>query len=262
MATALDWVYAEVKRPAVILTFFLVLAGAEAWSQDGLPSSDLPQNLRSTGFRLAQEQRQELRTAQSSLPDVPSAIPAKQRERFQALVETIPSLIFDGTAINAHMAHESPEHLPSGVTPSFRALYGAPVVQKEPNVFLDNHTSNSFLGRASYAASRLFIARGDSGKKKFNTSYLLAALASAAVANTTYRRYRAQLVPYQTQSVSGALGGFGSTVGGDAGKRIFQQFWPHIYQILRDRSLKDSRWVEGRLARDPTLATLASAPVR
>jgi hypothetical protein len=112
------------------------------------------------------------------------------------------------------------------------------VVPKEPNVFPDNHTSDSFLGRASYAASRLFIARDDSGKKKFNTSYLLAAFASAAVANTNYRRYRTQLVSYQTQSISGTFGNFGSTVGGDAGKRLFQQFWPHIYQILRGHSPK------------------------
>ena len=113
-----------------------------------------------------------------------------------------------------------------------------PWFKRRPNVFPDNHTSDSFLGRASYAASRLFIARDDSGKKKFNTSYLLGALASAAVANTTYRRYRTQLVPYQAQSVSGTFGNFGSTVGGDAGERIFQQFWPQIHQILRGHSLK------------------------
>ena len=38
MATALNWVYAEVKRPAEVLVLFLLLGGAGAWSQNGLPS--------------------------------------------------------------------------------------------------------------------------------------------------------------------------------------------------------------------------------
>ncbi len=230
--------HAELERSAMVLALFLLLAAGGAWSQNGLLSSGLPQNLRSRGFRQAQEQRQELRTAQSSLPDAPSAVPAKQRERLQAFVEVRSPLIFDGATVNASTIRESPEYFASRVTHSFSALYGAPVVQKEPNVFPDNHTSDGFLGRASYAASRLFIARDDSGKNKFNASYLLAAFASAAVANTTYRRYRTQLVPYQTQSVSGAFGNFGSTVGGDTGKRLFQQFWPRINQVLRGHSPK------------------------
>ena len=235
--------HAELERSAVILTLFLLLGGAGAWSQNGLPSSDLPQNLRSTGFRPAQESRQELRT-QSSLPDAPSAVPEKQRERSQAFVEVRSPLIFDGAAINASMIRESPEYHAPRVTPSFSALYGASVVQKQLTVFPGDHTSDSFLGRASYAASRLFIARDESGKRRFNTSYLLGALASAAVANTTYRRYRTQLVPYQVQSVSGTFGNFGSTVGGDAGERIFRQFWPQIHQILRGHSLKVLQRVE------------------
>ena len=40
-------------------------------------------------------------------------------------------LIFDGAAINASTIRESPEYFAPKVTPSFSALYGAPVVQKE-----------------------------------------------------------------------------------------------------------------------------------
>ena len=246
----------------MILALFLLLAGAGAWSQDGLPSPDLPQSLRSTGIRPAEEQRQELPTAQSSLPDAPSAVPAKQEERFQAFAGVRSPLIVDGAAINASTIRESPKYFAPEVTRSFSALYGAPAVQKEPNILPDNHTSDSFLGRASYAASRFIIARDDSGKKRFNTSYLLGALASAAVANTTYRRYRAQLVPYQAQSVSGTFGNFGSNVGGDAGERIFRQFWPQIHQILRGHSLKVLQRVEDRIAKDPMPAALASTPAR
>jgi len=76
MATALDRVHAEVNRPAVILALFLLLAGIGAWSQNGLPSPDSLRklNLRSTPFRPAQEQRQELRSVQTSLPDAPAAV--------------------------------------------------------------------------------------------------------------------------------------------------------------------------------------------
>ena len=76
MATALDRVHAEVNRPAVILALFLLLAGIGAWSQNGLPSPDSLRklNLRSTPFRPAQEQRQELRSVQTSLPDASAAV--------------------------------------------------------------------------------------------------------------------------------------------------------------------------------------------
>jgi len=283
MATALDRVHAEVNRPAVILALFLLLAGIGALSQNGLPSPGLPQNLRSTTFRPAQEQRPELRSVQSSLPDAPSAVPAKQRERFQAFTETITPLVFDGAAITATMARESPEYLAPGATPSYSALYGAPVVQKESNVSFDKYlnssllregmryhpsTSDSFLGRASYAASRLFITRDDSGKRKFNASYLLAALASAAASSTTYRLYRTQHVPGTfgnigpTQHVSNTFGNFGSTVGSDAGRNILQQFWPRIHQTLGGHTLKALQRNEGRIAMDPTPAVLVSTPAR
>jgi hypothetical protein len=250
----LDRNLAELKRPALILALFLLLAGAGAWSQNGLPPSGLPRYLRP-----AQEQWQDLRSTQSSLPDAPSAVPAKQRERVQTFVETITPLIFDGGAINASMERESLERLAPGVTPSYSALYGAPVVQKKSKVFLDKYlyssllregmrypplTSDSFWGHASYAASRLFITRDDSGKKKFSASYLIGALASAAVANTTYRTYRAQ-------PASVAFGNFGSTVGSDAGRNIFQQFWPHIHQIFRGHSPKVMQTGEERIASGP-----------
>jgi hypothetical protein len=277
MATALGRTHAEVKRPAVILASFLLLAVAGAWSQNDLPPPDVLQSLRSVGFGPAQEQRQELRDSQSSLPDAPSAVPAKQRERFQAFGEARSSLIFDGAAINTGMARKSPEQLAPGVTPSFSALYRAPVFQKESVVISDRYlypslqrqdpryhssTSDNFLGRVSNTASRLFITRDNSGRRKLNTSYLLGALASAAVPNTTYRRYRTQLVSYQAQSVSGTFGNFGSNVGGDAGMNIFHQFWPRIQQILGGHSLKVLQRVGESTATDPMPSTPVPTSVR
>lgn len=184
----------------------------------------------------------------SSLPDAPSAVLAKQPERFQAFAETGSSIIFGGASINASMARESLGRLTPGVTTS---LYEVPVVQKESNVFLERYlypslpkqdlryqrsTSDSLLGRASYAVSRLLITRDESGKRTLNTSYLFRALTSAAVASATYRSTSAAVAaathsPYRTQHVS-TFGNFGFTVGGDAGKNILREFLPRIHQIL------------------------------
>ncbi len=89
---------------------------------------------------------------------------------------------------------------------SFATLYEASVVQKESSAFLGKFlypsllkqdpryypsTSQSVLGRTTYAASRLLITRNDQGKATLNTSYLLGVLTSAAVA-TAYRPYWAR----------------------------------------------------------------------
>ena len=281
MATTLDRIHVEVTRPAVILAFFLLLAGAGAWSQNDLPAPDVLQSLRFAGFGPVQEPPQELRETQSSLPDAPSAVPAKQRERFQAFGEARSSLIFDGAASAATMTREPPEHLAPGVPRSSSALYNAPMVQKEPAVFPDRYlypsllrqdlryhtsTSDSFLGRVSYAATRFFITRDNSGRRSFNTSYLLGTLASATVSSTTYRLYRTRPVSGtfsnfgSAQPISGTFGNFGSSVGGDTGRNIFQQFWPRIQQILGGHSLKVLPRVGESTVTDPMSS--ASVPHR
>jgi hypothetical protein len=283
MATTLDRIHVEVKRPAVILASFLLLAGAGALSQNDLPPPDVPQSLRSAGFGPVQEERQELHEPQSSLPDAPSAVPAKQRERFQAFGEARSSLIFDGAASAATMAREPPERLAPGASRSFSALYNAPMVQKEPAVFPDRYlypsllrqdpryhpsTSDSFLGRVSYAATRLFITRDNSGRRKLNTSYLLATLASATVSSTTYRLYRMKAVSGtfsnfgSAQPISGTFGNFGSSVGGDTGRNIFQQLWPRIHEILRGHSLKVLPKVGESTATDPMSSASVPRSVR
>jgi len=229
------------------------------------------------------QEQQELSSAQSSLPDAPLAVLATQRKRFQVFVGARSPFISDNAGINTSMGRESPEHFAPEETPSFSALYGAPVVQKESNVFFDKYlypslrrqdlqyhpsTNESFLGRVGYAASRLFFTSDNSGKRKLNTAYLFGALASAAASSTTYRLYRTQHVPGifgnfgSTHPASDTFGNFGSTIGGDTGKKIFQQFWPQIHRIPRGHSLKVLQRVEDRIVRDPTSAALVSPPAR
>ncbi len=125
-------------------------------------------------------------------------------------------------------------------------------------------TSDSFLGRASYAASRFFITRDDSGKRRFNASYLLRVLASsAAAASTTYRPVVTNIYrPYRTHTVSATVGNFGSTLGDDAGRNIFHEFWPHLHQLLGGHSPQVLQRVEKRIAGNPMPAALLSTPAR
>lgn len=60
-------------------------------------------------------------------------------------------------------------------------------------------TGGSIMGRVSYAATRIFVLRDDSGKRKPNTSYLLRALTSAA-AHSANRPSWAQFISDQQRS--------------------------------------------------------------
>jgi hypothetical protein len=156
------------------------------------------------------------------------------------------------------------------------------VVQKQSNPFFEKYlysslrrqnlryqpsTSDSFLGRVGYSASHLFFTPSDSGKSKLNTSYLLTVLTSAAVSAAAYRPPPAGAAAticcaYRTQPVSATFGNFGSTVGRDAGRSLFHEFWPGIHQILRGHSLKVLQRVEERIGEDPMPAALGSTPAR
>jgi hypothetical protein len=127
-------------------------------------------------------------------------------------------------------------HVTPRPPPSSTALYQAAFIQKESSAFLGKYlyppllnsryyasTSDNFMGRASYAASRIFITRDGSGKGRLNASYFLGVLASVAV-HSAYR-------PNGTQSRSAAFGNFGSTVGSDVGGNVYHEFGPGIRQI-------------------------------
>ena len=86
------------------------------------------------------------------------------------------------------------------------------------------------MGRASDAASRIFITRDDSGKGRLNTSYFLGVLTSVAI-HTAYR-------PYWTRSGSETFNNFGSTIGSDAGLNLFHEFQPGIMLMVKGHTPK------------------------
>ncbi len=128
---------------------------------------------------------------------------------------------------------------------SSTAQYPLVFIKTKPNAFLSKYlyqptrkqdklyyasTSDSFMGRASYAASRMFVRRDDSGKTGLNTSYLLGLLTS--VASATARR------PYWARSTSGTFNNFGSTIGSDAGINVFHEFGPGIRKMVKGHAPK------------------------
>ncbi len=82
--------------------------------------------------------------------------------------------------------------------------------------------SDKFMGRATDAASRIFVTRDESGKLRLNTKYFVRVLTSVAADNAS-RRYRAR-------SGTAPLGNFGSAVGNDAGMNLLHEFGPGIRQ--------------------------------
>lgn len=85
-------------------------------------------------------------------------------------------------------------------------------------------SSDNLMGRATDAASRIFIMRDETGRRKLNASYFLRVLTSVA-ADSASRRNRAH-------SGTAPLSDFGSTVGNDAGMNLLHEFGPGIRQTL------------------------------
>lgn len=106
----------------------------------------------------------------------------------------------------------------------FSRYLAAPARQ---NVRYQPSSSGKVMGRATDAASRIFVTRDESGKRRLNSQYFLRVLTSVA-ADSASRRYRAR-------SGTAPLSSFGSTVGNDAGMNLLHEFGPGIRQKMAGR---------------------------
>ncbi len=148
----------------------------------------------------------------NSLPDAPSWVQL-QADRFHAFAKEANSPLKVGAAgISAGMKRDFTLGVQArGVQASQADLYLPLPAQKESgaSAFFGKRlyplllkqaarhyplTGDSFLGRASYAASRMFVMRNDSGKRRPNTSFFLRALTSVATHSGNANR------PYWAQS--------------------------------------------------------------
>lgn len=244
------------KRTAPIRVVSLILlAACGAWCQK-CPSVDLFPRLQFDGSDSPQVERQEMRTW-SSLPDAPSSVqPPRRAARFHTFFnEAASPLTLRAPDFSAGAMRETElGHAAPGPRPSLAAHYQVAFIQKQSSSSLGKYldppslkqdpryyasTSGSFMGRASYAASRIFVTRGDAGKRRLNTSYFLGVLTSVASA-TAYR-------PYWTRSTSETFNNFGSTIGGDAGMNVFHEFGPGIRQMVKDHAPKFASKIAERI---------------
>ena len=100
-----------------------------------------------------------------------------------------------------------------------------------PKRNLNYHPANeSLVHRATYAASRTFITRDDSGKAGLNTSYLLRTLTLVAKETAS--------TPYWRRHFADPLSDFGSTIGNDVGMNVLHEFEPGIEKLLKNHTPK------------------------
>lgn len=243
--------------PIRVMSFFL-LATCGALCQSERPLVDLPQGLQFDGSNSPEVQHQEMRTWRS-LPDAPSVQPPTQAEKFRTFVDEARSpLTLGAVGINAGIMRETElGHITPGPPPSLTALYKGVLIQKDSNAFFGKYLypsllkqdpryypsrSGGFLGRATYAASRIFVTRNDAGKRTLNTSYFLGVLTSVAIA-TAYR-------PYWTRSTSATFKTLGSTIGSDAGINLLHEFGPGIRQMVKGHTPKFVPRIEERITNE------------
>jgi hypothetical protein len=266
-----------VTRTATIRVISFVLFAACGALCQPRSSRDLPRELPFYDSNLPAAPRPEISTSRS-LPDAPSAVqPPTQAERFHRLVivneARSPSTLGRlgaagvGVGVNAGVMRETGfGHVTPGTQPSFilHDHYEAVFTREDSRNFVDKYlypsvkhdpryhpsTNGSVMGRASDAASRIFITRDDSGKGRLNTSYFFGVLTSVAL-HAAYR-------PYWARSSSETFNNFGSTIGSDAGLNLFNEFRPGILQMVKGYTPKFVSRIGAAITNDPPRAIVPS----
>jgi len=180
-----------------------------------------------------------------SLPDAPSMQAVTQAPNFNVFLEKAHSpLKFGAIAAPAAVTRQG-----GFATPNQGAFS-----QKEPDTIFAKYlypsslkqqsgyhfsSSETLMGRATYAASRTLITRDGSGKARFNTSYLLRTLTLVARDSAS--------TPYWRRSLADPFGDFGSTVGNDAGMNLWHEFGPGIQHLMKSHTPKFVSSIEERI---------------
>jgi hypothetical protein len=179
------------------------------------------------------------RPSPESLPDAPSAMVSSQAISFERVDDEARSLRAAPVGLSATAGAETDvSHVVGRLRWSEAVLKATVPAQRESSDFFSRRVypsllnsnfryrpsdSDSWMGRATDAASRIFITRDESGKRKLNTSYLLR-VATSVAAHSAARTYRAR-------SGTAPLGDFGSTVGNDAGMNLLHEFGPAVRKM-------------------------------
>ncbi|MHB8215468.1 MAG: hypothetical protein ACYDDS_05250 [Candidatus Sulfotelmatobacter sp.] len=190
-----------------------------------------------------------------SLPDAPSVVASALAEAGRMSVE-VPGT---PSAVPADLGMTREAELVKIARPipaNFALVYNAEPEQKPSSDFFDKYlypsllqrnlnyhpsTSDGLMGRALYAASRIFVTRDETGKGRVNTPYLVGVLTSAAL----HMAYR----PYWNRSASTPFSDFGSTIGNDAGMNLFHEFRPGLQQLMKSHAPRFVAKIEERVGR-------------
>jgi hypothetical protein len=253
--------------PPIGVICFLLLAGCSALGQSEPSSPWLLYGVQFDGSNAPERQLPERndrnernkRSAWSSLPDAPSSVrPPTPARQFEMFTNESRSVVTLATKTPRVPAGHWPEFLPAAQAVFIQNGYATSVGENlfpsslRQNLSFYPSTSRSFLGRASYAASRIFITRDESGKGRLNTPYLLGLMSSVVMQSA--RR------PYWARSTSATFNNFGSTIGGDAGLSLYREFGSGIRQIVKSHTPKFVSGIEARITDRPTRTNAVYTP--
>jgi hypothetical protein len=82
-------------------------------------------------------------------------------------------------------------------------------------------SDGSFVHRAGYAVSRIFVTRTDSGQRQFNFSEIFGSAISAGISTYTYH-------PHADKTLGNTASVWGSEIGYDTITIVVKEFWPDI----------------------------------
>jgi hypothetical protein len=172
-----------------------------------------------------------------SLPDAPSVRAATQEENFNVFIEQARMPLKFGTMRQGEFtASNKAVFNQKESNPIFGKYLYPSMLKQQPGY---SSSGRGLMGRATYATSRIFVARDGSGKRRLNTSYLLRALTSVA-ADTASR-------PYWRRSFAEPFSDFGSTVGNDVGMNLWHEFGPGIEHLMKSHMPKFVSKIEERI---------------
>ncbi len=251
------------KRIAPIrVVGFCLLAACGALGQSGRPRNRAHQGVRVNSTNVQRQQSGVLK----SLPDAPLPQAVSPADSFPKVSELGRSpLIVSQARMNTDVAPETSSIVALPEAPSATVLYKPVPVQNKADAFFSKYLNPSstnqasryepsshdkVMERATDAASRIFITRDQSGKRRLNTPYFLRVLTSVA-AGSASRRYRAR-------SGSAPLSAFGSTIGSDAGMNLLHEFGPGIRQMVTAHMPEFVFRIQNRAVREPRPRPAAS----
>jgi len=117
--------------------------------------------------------------------------------------------------------------LGDGMIENFLVAAALPsVLHQDPRYY--QFGTGSFLHRAGYAVSRIFITRTDSGHAEFNFSEIVGSAMAAGISTYSYH-------PRDERNLANTASVWGTQVGLDMFTLVVKEFWPDIHRKLQHR---------------------------